>query len=70
MFTPNAHPVAVGLEVTKLPGGQFTQVDGEDQVGKLAISAPDLYTLDCEGSGLALGRTFGESVNQTGFISR
>ena len=52
MFTPNAHPVAVGHEV---PAGEAPQVVGEDPVGKLAISVPDLYTLCCEGSGPTLG---------------
>ena len=57
IFTPNAYPVAVGLEVCELPAGEAPKVEIDDQVVKLALPMPDLYTLDGEGLGPTLGRS-------------
>ena len=57
-FNPHAHPVAVGLEVPKLPGGEAAQVDGDDHIGEVAVAVPYLHALDGEGFGFPLGKIF------------
>ena len=59
-FNPHAHPVAVGLEVPELPGGEAAQVDGHDHVGKVAVAVPYLHILYVEGFGFPLGKLFHE----------
>ena len=59
-FYPHAHPVAVGLEVPELPGGEAAQVDGHDHVGKVAVAVPYLHILYVEGFGFPLGKLFHE----------